>query len=128
MCPDEPGRLAAASSVAVDDITVAIAFPHENSGLAVAIIAIRLPSVETKRLVPIRLAAGGHSTSGPADTQDVRVGSRTVVWATYLPFFNQYDNEYLYAHGEVLFLIVGAPPTARGDAPPDVALAIKALP
>lgn len=132
LCPNEPKRLSAASGVPVEDISMAIAVGGDGPGIRFLITAIRFPGLETSRLIPMRFEAGGHSAGDgepwPAETTNVRVGSRTIVWATYPPWYNAFDNEYLYAHGDILFLISGLPPTKGGHAPEDVALAVKALP
>jgi hypothetical protein len=126
MCADEPGRLAEASGLPLDAITYAFAM-DPSSELRVAIAALRFPGVDTSRLVEVRLAAGSHSGAHMAEPQTIEVGTRTLIWVTYGPFNNQYDNEYLYASGEVLFLISGLPPE-NGEAPRDVALAVGLLP
>ena len=126
MCPDEPGRLAEASGLPLEAISYAFAM-DPNAELGVAVAALRFPGVDTSRLIEIRLAAGSHSGKHMAEPQTIEVGTRTILWVTYGPFYNQYDNEYLYASGEVLFLISGWPPEA-GEAPRDVALAVGLLP
>lgn len=132
LCPNEPKRLAKASGVPVEDISMAVAFGGEDNQVRFLITALRFPGVKTSRLIPLRLEAGGHSAGDgepwPAETTNVKVGSRTIVYATYPPWYHAFDNEYLYAHGDVLFLISGLPPTKSGDAPRDVALSVEALP
>ncbi len=43
LCPDEPGRLATAAGLRVEDLTVGFAIPTQTSDLSVGIIAIRFP-------------------------------------------------------------------------------------
>ena len=132
MCPDEPGRLATASGLRIDDLTVGFAIPTQTSDLEAGIIAIRFPGVATADLVGIRLRAGGHASVAsprpPPDTTKVRVGSRTLTSATWPPFYVPGQGEYLTASGDVLFIIAGPPPSSTGEAPADVALAAAALP
>ena len=132
LCPDEPGRLAAAAGLRVDDLTVGFAIPTQTSDLKVGVIAVRFPGVETARLVGIRLKAGGHasvaSPAPPSDSSTVKVGSRPVIFATYPPFYVPEQGEYLTASGDVLFIIAGLPPSATGAVPDDVALMVRALP
>ena len=131
LCPDEPARLAEASGVAVDDIRLAVAYPDQSSELKVGILALRFPGVATSRLVDVRLEEGG--TFGPRDgfapaTQTLEIGPRTVTRVTYPPFYQPELGEYLLATDDVLFIVVGAPPSASGAIPDDVRLAIEALP
>lgn len=131
LCSDEPGRLAAASGLTVDDLTVGIAIAAETSGLATGILAIRFKGIDSARLVGIRLRAGGHSSSGsgiPPTTQTLRIGSKQVVWVTWPPFYSPGQAEYLLGGGDVLFIVQGLPPSPTGAAPADVVLAVEALP
>jgi hypothetical protein len=130
LCPSEPGRLAAAAGLRIEDLTVGFAIPTQASDLKVGITAIRFPGVDTSRLVGIRLKAGGHTGVAPppgsVNPTTVHIGSRTITWVTWPPFYRQ--GEYLTASGDVLFLIDGAPPSETGVAPDDVALMVRALP
>lgn len=126
MCADEPGRLAEASVVPLEAITYAFAM-DPSAELGVAVAAIRFPGVKSSRLIDIRLAAGSHSGAHMAEPQTIKVGTRTILWVTYGPFNTPYDDEYLYASGDVLFLISGWPPE-NGHAPRDVGLAVDLLP
>ena len=126
MCSDEPARLAAASGVLIDEITYAYAF-DPNGELAVAVAAIRFPGLDTARLIDVRLEAGSHSGDHLTKPKRIEVGTRSILWVTYRPHLHPYDNEYLYASGDVLFLISGWPPE-DGEAPRDVALAVAQLP
>lgn len=131
LCPAEPERLAGLSGVAVDDITIAFAYPDPNTGPRVAILAIRFPGLATDKLVDIRIREGGAvgSTSDlPADRRDLDVGSRHVTHALYPPFYQNGQGEYLLATDDVLFVVFGDPPSAAGEVPADVRLAVEALP
>jgi hypothetical protein len=127
MCSDAPRRFAEAAGLSIDDLNVAVAYP-EDGALAVIIVAIRFPGVATNRLIDIRLMAGPRSGgSFEIEKQAIKVGTRTILWTTYWPWYKPYDNEYLYASGDVLYLLLGAPPVG-GEAPQDVVLAVDQLP
>jgi hypothetical protein len=126
MCPDEPSRLAYASGLRLEKLTYAVAF-DPSAELGVVVSAVRFPGIETARLIDIRLAAGAHSGARMPEPTVIMIGSRTLLWVTYGPFHTPYDNEYLYAAGDVLFMISGWPPE-DGEAPIDVALAVGQLP
>ncbi len=132
LCPSEPGRLAAAAGLQVEDLTVAFAIPMQTSDLAAGVIAIRFPGVDTAKLVGIRVKAGGHTgvvpPPGSVQTVQVSVGARTITWVTWPPFYQPRQGEYLTASGDVLFIIAGLPPSATGTVPDDVALLVGALP
>jgi hypothetical protein len=132
LCPDEPGRLATAAGLEIEDLTVGFAIPTQTSDLAVGVIAIRFPGVDTSRLVDIRVRAGGHTgvapSPGSVETTTVHVGARTISWVTWPPFYQPRQGEYLTASGDVLFIIAGLPPSATGAVPDDVALMVRALP
>jgi hypothetical protein len=131
LCPDEPARLAEVSGVALDDIGLAVAYPDASSGLKVGILALRFPGIATSRLVDIRIEEGG--TFGPRDgfapaTRTFEIGSRTVTHVAYPPFYQPELGEYLMATDDVLFIVVGSPPSQSGTIPADIRLAIEALP
>ena len=126
MCSDEPARLAEASGVPIDEITYAYAF-DPNGALAVAVAAIRFPGLDAARLIEVRLEAGSHSSDHLTRPESIKLGARSILWVTYWPHRHTYDNEYLYASGDVLFLISGWPPE-NGKAPRDVQLAVDLLP
>lgn len=131
LCPDEPGRLADAAGLEIADLSIGYASGGNDSKLAAAILAIRFPGVDPARIVGIRLAAGGHSSSGdglPPDTTEFKVGSRTVTWTTWPPYYQSNQGEYLTASGDALLIVFGPPPAADGTLPPDVRLMIEALP
>jgi hypothetical protein len=131
LCPSEPGRLAKASGVPIDRMSLALAVAPEGSDLAAGVMAIRFRGVDARSLVDVRLKAGSHSTPTiglPASAVHVKVGDRDVVWATWPPFYEDRDGEYLLDRGDVLFIVEGLPPTAAGIVPDDVALLIEALP
>ena len=46
----------------------------------------------------------------------------------YPPFYREEQGEYLLATDDVLLVVFGDPPTASGELPEDVRLAIEALP
>ncbi len=131
LCPDEPARLAQVSGVALDDIRLAVAYPGQSSGLKLGILAFRFPGIATSRLVDIRIEEG--ASFGPRDgfapaTRTLEVGSRTVTHVTYPMFYQPELGEYLLATGDVLFVVVGPPPSASGTIPDDIQLAVEALP
>jgi hypothetical protein len=131
VCADEPGRLARASGVPVERMTLGLGLPvHDGSGFAAGVMAIRFRGVDHRSLVDVRLRAGGHSTptAGPPNTVHMQVGDRAVVWATWSPFFAEREGEYLLEHADVLFIVQGAPPSPSGTVSDDVALLIEALP
>jgi hypothetical protein len=132
LCPDEPGRLATAAGLRIDDLTVAVAVATQASDLQVGVIAIRFPGIDTAKLVGIRVKAGGHTGVAPPPgsvaTTTVHVGPRTITWVTWPPFYAPRQGEYLTASGDVLFIIAGLPPTSTGVVPDDVALMVHALP
>jgi hypothetical protein len=129
LCADEPGRLAKASGRSIDDMSVGLAIPPDGSGFAAGVIAIRFRGIDGRSVVGVRLGAGSHSTnSGPPQTRDLHVGSRPVVWATWFPFYEERQGEYLTSTGDVLFIVQGLPPGEDGTVPGDVALLIEALP
>ena len=130
-CPGHADKLAQLSGVALADIVVAFAYPDPSNGPRVGILAIRLPGVPTGDLVGIRIREGGlvGSTSDlPADVRHLDVGGHTVTRVLYPPFYQEEQGEYLLATDDVLFVVYGDPPTASGDIPEDVRLAIEALP
>ena len=131
LCPGEPSRLSELSGVAVEDMTVAFAFPDQVTELPVGVLAIRLPGVATDELVDIRIREGGTVGSRsdlPADVRPLEVGPHDVTRVLYPPFYREEQGEYLLATDDVLFVVFGEPPTASGEIPEDVRLAIEALP
>jgi hypothetical protein len=131
LCSHEPGRLASASGMDMEDLRFAIALPPDDSGLAVQIVAIQFPGLATDRLIPVRLEAGGHSgppeNDPPPRVTELVAGSETVTlveWAWWFPEAGQ--GEYLYARDDILYLISGLVPE-DGHAPADVTLAVEAL-
>jgi hypothetical protein len=128
-CADEPKRLEAASGVDLDKIRFAMAVPPDDSGLAVQIIALQFPGLATKKLIPSRLKAGGHSDHRPVppDVRALRAGDEEVTWVQWMPLFPEANQvEYLFARNDVLYIINGLLP--EGDvAPADVTLAVEAL-
>lgn len=131
LCPDEPGRLANASDVPIERMALAIGIPPDDSGFAAGVMAIRFRGVHDRSLVDVRLKAGSHSTPTirlPAKVVNLRVGARDVAWATWPPFYEDRQGEYLVEHDDVLFIVQGAPPTADGAVSDDVALLVEALP
>lgn len=131
LCSHEPGRLASASGMDVEDLRFAIALPPDDSGLAVQVVAIQFPGLATDRLIPVRLEAGGHSgppeNDPPPRVTELEAGSETVTlveWAWWFPEAGQ--SEYLYARDDILYLIGGLVPE-DGHAPADVTLAVEAL-
>jgi hypothetical protein len=131
LCSHEPGRLASASGMDVEDLRFAIALPPDDSGLAVQVVAIQFPGLATDRLIPVRLEAGGHSgppeNDPPPRVTELEAGSETVTlveWAWWFPEAGQ--SEYLYARDDILYLISGLVPE-DGHAPADVTLAVEAL-
>jgi hypothetical protein len=130
-CPDEPGRLAAAAGLTVDDIVLGYAVPDDMTDVPLAILAVRLRGVGDRNLVDVRLRAGGHTAlldGLPPDAVTLRVGDRTVTRVTWPPFYDPRQGEYLTAVGDVLFIVFGEPPAADGTVPRDIRLAIEALP
>ncbi len=128
MCAAVPDRFAEASGVPIDELTIASAMAADET-VEVVVLAIGFPGRDASRVMDIRLAAGSRSGEEyPPETTPVKVGSRTILWATYPPFDLSYDNEYIYAVDGVLFIILGPPPTDDGKAPRDVALAVGQLP
>jgi hypothetical protein len=131
LCSHEPGRLADASGMDLDDLSIAIAIPPDDSGLAVQIVAIRFPGLPTDRVVPTRLKAGGHSGPPEGDPPpritELDVAGRPVSYVEWMWWFEDAGQaEYLYARDDILFIINGLPPD--GDrAPADVRLAVEAL-
>lgn len=131
VCPEEPVRLSAASGVDPAAIVFGVAYADRSSDLKAAIMALRFPKIPTAQLVDIRVKERGPigtTADLPTDTRPLTVGSRAVTWATYPPFYDEEGGEYLLATGDVLFIVVGAPPTAAGAVPDDVKLAIGSLP
>jgi len=131
LCPDEPGRLAKASGVPIERMALAFGIPPDASGFAAGVMAIRFHGVDGRSLVDVRLRAGSHSTPTvglPPHVVKVRVGTRDVVWATWSPFFEDRQGEYLIEHDDVLFVVQGLAPSTTGTVPDDVALLIEALP
>jgi hypothetical protein len=129
LCADEPGRLAKASGRSIDDMSLAVAIPPDGSGFAAGAIAMRFRGIDGRSVVGVRLQAGGHSTNSvPPQTRELRAGSRPVVWATWFPFYEDREGEYLTATGDVLFIVQGLPPGDDGTVPDDVALLIEGLP
>ena len=131
LCADEPGRLAAASGVSIDRMTLGLAIPPDDSGFAAGALAIRFKEVDARSLIGIRVQAGGHSTFGlglPVKTVQLRVGARDVVWVLWPPFYEDRYGEYLLERGDVLFIVDGAPPAEDGTVSDDVALFIEAMP
>jgi hypothetical protein len=131
LCSDEPGRLADAAGLEIADLSVAYGSAPSDSNFTAAIMAIRFPGVAPARVVDVRLTAGGHSSSGgglPPKTTQFRVGSRTVTWTTWPPFYEPRQGEYLTESGDALIIVAGPPPTADGTMPADVRLMIEALP
>ena len=57
-----------------------------------------------------------------------QVARETGHWVTYPPFFHQEQGEHLLATGDVLFVVLGEPPSGSGTVPADVGLVIEALP
>ena len=131
LCSHEPGRLADAAGIDLDDLTFAMAIPPDGSDLAVQIIAIRFPGLPTDRLVPTRLRAGGHS-GPPEGDPPPRVTAfdahgEPVSYVEWMWWFeNAGQAEYLYARDDILFIINGLPPTGQA-LPGDVALAVEAI-
>jgi len=132
LCADEPGRLAKASGVPIERMSLALGIPaHDDSGFAAGVLAIRFHGVDDRSLVDVRLTAGSHSTPDglPPDTVRLKVGDRAVVWAKWWPLHDDRYGEYLLEHGDVLFIVQGAPPVLPGGTVShDVALLIEALP
>jgi hypothetical protein len=131
LCADEPGRLAKATDVPIDRMALAVGIPPDDSGLAAGVIAMRFTGVDDRSLVEARLTAGSHSTPTiglPGQAVRLRVGGKDVVWATWPPFYEERQGEYLLEHEDVLFIVQGLPPSAAGVVPDDVALMIEALP
>ena len=131
LCASEPGRLADAAGLEIADLSVGYASAYDDTSLAAAILAVRFPGVDTGRIVGIRLAAGGHSSANygmPPETTEFTVGSRTVTWTTWPPFYEPTQGEYLTASGDVLMIVLGLPPGPDGTMPADVRLMIEALP
>ena len=134
LCPGEPSRLAASAGVPIQALTVAVAYPARDARLQVGVIAIRFDGLEAKRsLVDVRIKAGGHVTPYEVDglvarTTPLKVGSRTVTWATWPAFYSDEQGEYLLSSGNVLFIVAGLPPSKDGKVPDDVRSLINALP
>jgi hypothetical protein len=129
LCPEETRGLASASGMDLDDLRLAIAVPPDDSGLAVQIIAIQFPGLDSDLLIPARLKGGGHSSDRaiPPEVRTLSAGAETVAWVQWLPLFPEANQvEYLYARDDVLYIINGLLPD--GDkAPVDVTLAVEAL-
>jgi len=131
LCPDEPARLQSASGVSADRISVAVSVADTKSGIATATIGLRFPGVATGKLVEIRLRAGGHSRPNdglPPLTKVLRVGGKSVTWATWPPFYEESQGEFLYAFQDILFIVYGGPPNADGTLAADAALMFSVLP
>jgi hypothetical protein len=132
LCADEPGRLAKASGVPIERMTLGLGVPaHDGSGFAAGVMAIRFRGVDDRSLVDVRLKAGGHSTvtlDVPAKVLRLRLGRKEVAWVTWPPWVEDRDGEYLLEHDDVLFIVQGAPPSPSGTVSGDVALLIEALP
>lgn len=84
--------------------------------------------------VDVRLKAGGHTYSPSAApdlapvTKPLKIGSQTVTWVTWPPFYQPEQGEYLTSNGDVLFIVVGTPPDKAGKVPDDVRAMVAALP
>lgn len=135
LCPGEPTRLAKAADVPLDKVTVAVAFPPRDSSLRTGVIAIRFDGLDARRSpVDVRLKAGGHVYSPSQDaglvpkTTVLKLGSRTVTWVTWPPFYNATQGEYLLSSGDILFIVIGTPPDKAGNVPADVRAMVEALP
>ena len=135
LCPGEPRRLADAAGVPLEKVTVAVAFPPRDSTFRSGVIAIRFDGLDAKRSpVDVRLKAGGHTYSPSAApdlapvTKPLKIGSQTVTWVTWPPFYQPEQGEYLTSNGDVLFIVVGTPPDKAGKVPDDVRAMVAALP
>lgn len=131
LCSHEPGRLADAAGMDLDELAFAMAIPPDGADLAVQIVAIRFPGLATDRLVPTRLKAGGHSgppeNDPPPRVTAFEAGGEPVSYVEWMWWFeNAGQAEYLYGRDDILFIINGLPPTGQA-LPGDVTLAVEAI-
>ena len=122
LCPDEPGRLAAAAGLRVEDLTVAFAIPTQTSDLAVGSHrdplprAWQRPASSTSECVPAAIPVSLRRPV-PSTPPSCDVGSRPVTWVTWPPFYRPAQGEYLMASGDVLFIIAGLAAVGDRDGP-----------
>jgi hypothetical protein len=124
-CFDEMPRLAKELGSDVPDIHVAEAL---NKGVPVIIGAVRLPGKTGSELLSARIRAQAADIALP-----LTVGGKQVTWAWKRPMMLLETVEYLYVHGDVLFIILYRPtddfPASQPPpTPPEIVLAVEALP
>lgn len=121
LCPHEPQILADAAGLAVDDLTVAVAYV-DTDDVEVFVIAIRfagLPEGEVLAVRP-RIWDRDHPESPPTMLTDVDAGGIRIAWVTYPPFHFPDGGDYLVVRDDVLIRIVAEPLGADGTVPPAV--------
>jgi hypothetical protein len=121
LCPGEPQALAAKLGVDVSSVDVAVGLLRTPPG--VLIVAMRLPSARTDRLIAARISVTAPNQQRVS--RRLTIAGKAVTYVVYGPRpFGQ--EEYLYAHDHVLYLIR----VDRGiqPVPAIVTAAIKALP
>lgn len=123
VCPGEPQAMAAKVGVKIADVDVALGLlPTKPS---IVIVAMRFPGAPTKGLVAARIALASRPEF-PFEPETLTIAGKAVTFAVYgpVPMLNQ--EEYLYAHDHVLYMIQVEPGTK--PVPAIVTAAIKALP
>ena len=120
LCGDEPTKYAKELGIPVENVTVAFAV---SDTLALGMTGYRARGAKPDRLIPARIAIGGHTGSG-GPSWKVTVGGRPV---TFL-LNRLVSGEYLYARGELLFIVLGDPPDKAGKVPSYVTEAIGLIP